>query len=42
MNTLNGKMSGKAIKIDEDGGLIIKNKEKTKKIFAGDIVHLSK
>ena len=40
MNTLNGKISGKAIKIDEDGGLIIKDKDKTNKVFAGDIVHL--
>ena len=40
MNTLNGKISGKAIKIDEDGGLIIKDDEKTNKVFAGDIVHL--
>jgi len=40
MNTLNGKISGKAIKIDEDGGLIIKDKNKTNKVFAGDIVHL--
>ena len=42
MNTLDGKITGKAIKIDEDGGLIIKNKEKTSKVFAGDIIHLSK
>ena len=42
MNTLNGKISGKAIKIDEDGGLIIKDEEKTNKVFAGDIVYLSK
>jgi BirA family biotin operon repressor/biotin-[acetyl-CoA-carboxylase] ligase len=42
MNTLNGKISGKAIKIDEDGGLIIKDDEKTNKVFAGDIVYLSK
>ena len=40
INTLNGKISGKAIKIDEDGGLIIKDKDKTNKVFAGDIVHL--
>jgi BirA family biotin operon repressor/biotin-[acetyl-CoA-carboxylase] ligase len=42
MNTHDGKITGKAIKIDEDGGLIIKNKEKTSKVFAGDIIHLSK
>ena len=42
MNTQDGKITGKAIKIDEDGGLIIKNKEKTSKVFAGDIIHLSK
>ena len=42
MNTLDGKITGKAIKIDEDGGLIIKNKDKTSKVFAGDIIHLSK
>lgn len=42
MHTVNGTISGKAIKIDEDGGLIIKVKEKTNKVFAGDIIHLSK
>ncbi|HJM79981.1 MAG TPA: biotin--[acetyl-CoA-carboxylase] ligase [Nitrosopumilus sp.] len=42
INTDKGKIKGHAIKIDSDGGLIIKNNEKTTKIFAGDIVHLSK
>lgn len=42
INTINGKMKGKAIKIDEDGALIISNKNKTDKVIAGDIIHLSK
>ena len=35
------KIKGRAIKIDEDGALIVSNK-KTTRILAGDIVHLSK
>jgi len=35
------KIKGRAIKIDEDGALVISNK-KTTRILAGDIVHLSK
>jgi len=42
INTHQGKVKGEAIKIDNDGGLIIKNKEKNRKIFAGDITHLTK
>ena len=40
IDTVNGKIKGEAIKIDEYGRLLIKNKEKTSKIIAGDIVHL--
>ena len=39
--TKEGKIKGRAIKIDEDGALIVSNK-KTTRILAGDIVHLSK
>lgn len=35
--TLNGKIAGKAIKLDTDGGLIIMQKTKPIKIMAGDI-----
>jgi len=42
INTVNGKIKGDVIKIDEDGGLLIKNKGKISKVIAGDIVHLSK
>ena len=42
INTVNGKIKGQAVKIDDDGGLLIKNKGKINKIIAGDIIHLSK
>jgi BirA family biotin operon repressor/biotin-[acetyl-CoA-carboxylase] ligase len=42
INTEEGKIKGKATKIDEDGALIISNKNKTEKVIAGDIIHLSK
>ena len=42
INTNEGKIKGEAVKIDNDGGLIIKEKGKIKKVFAGDIIHLSK
>ena len=42
INTNDGKIKGEAIKIDNDGGLIIKSKSKTNKIIAGDIIYLSK
>ena len=42
LDTIDGKIKGKAIKIDEDGTLIISENSKTHKVIAGDIVHLSK
>ena len=42
INTTDGKIKGKATKIDEDGALIISNKSKTHKVIAGDVIHLSK
>ena len=42
LDTIDGKIKGKAIRIDEDGTLIISENSKTHKVIAGDIVHLSK
>ena len=42
LDTIEGKIKGKAIRIDEDGTLIISENSKTHKVIAGDIVHLSK
>jgi BirA family transcriptional regulator, biotin operon repressor / biotin---[acetyl-CoA-carboxylase] ligase len=42
INTNVGKIKGEAIKIDNDGGLMIKEKGKIKKVFAGDVIHLLK
>ena len=42
IDTNDGKIKGEAIKIDYDGGLIIKEKGNTKKVIAGDVIHLSK
>ena len=42
IDTEQGKVKGEAVKIDDDGGLIVKDKDKNRKIFAGDIVHLTK
>ena len=40
IDTINGKIKGEAIKIDYNGALLIRNKDKTDKIITGDIVHL--
>ena len=39
--TKEGKISGKATKIDDDGALIISDK-KNYRVLAGDIIHLPK
>jgi len=41
LDTREGKIKGKAIKIDEDGALVLDN-DKNNRIIAGDIIHLSK
>ncbi|MFQ5782589.1 MAG: biotin--[acetyl-CoA-carboxylase] ligase [Nitrosopumilus sp.] len=41
LNTREGKIKGKAIKIDDDGALVLDN-DKNNKIIAGDITYLSK
>jgi len=42
VETRDGKIKGKAIKIDEDGALIVSDNNKINRIIAGDIIHLSK
>ncbi len=41
LNTKEGKIKGKAVKIDEDGALVLDN-DNNDRVIAGDIVHLSK
>ena len=41
INTREGRIKGKAIKIDEDGALVLDNNKKDR-IIAGDIIHLTK
>ena len=40
MNTENGKITGKAIRIDDDGALVISENGKNLRVLAGDIIHL--
>jgi len=42
LNTENGKIKGKAVKIDEDGALVVSENNKIHRIIAGDIIHLAK
>ena len=42
LDTVNGKIKGNAMRIDEDGALVVSENNKSKRIIAGDIVHLSK
>jgi len=42
LNTVDSKIKGKAIKIDDDGALIVSDKNKNHRVIAGDIIHLSK
>ena len=42
LNTSDAKIKGKAIRIDEDGALVVSENGKSNRIIAGDIIHLSK
>lgn len=42
LSTIDSKIKGKAIEIDNDGALIISENNKNHKVIAGDIIHLSK
>ena len=35
----NDRINAKALKIDDDGGLIIKKGKKIQKLFVGDVIH---
>ena len=42
LNTEDVKIKGRAIRIDEDGALVVLHNDKMHRIIAGDIIHLSK
>lgn len=42
LNTTDTKIKGKAVKIDDDGALIVSDNNKIHRVIAGDIIHLSK
>lgn len=42
LNTDDGKISGRAIRIDDDGALVVSENNKNKRITSGDITYLSK
>jgi BirA family biotin operon repressor/biotin-[acetyl-CoA-carboxylase] ligase len=42
LHTENGKIKGKAIRIDDDGALVISENNKSRRVTSGDITHLSK
>jgi len=39
ISTYGSKINGKAIKLDDDGALVIKNNKNTQRILAGDLIH---
>jgi len=41
VSTGDGKITGKAIKIDDDGALVLKDKTKTHRIIAGDVIYIN-
>ncbi|WP_428327069.1 biotin--[acetyl-CoA-carboxylase] ligase [Nitrosopumilus sp.] len=42
LNTVDGEIKGKALKIDEDGALVVSNNKNTSRVIAGDIIHVAK
>ena len=42
LDTIEGKIKGKAVKIDNDGALIVSHNAKLVRVLAGDVIHLSK
>jgi len=39
ISTYSSKISGKSVKLDDDGALVIKNNKNTQRILAGDLIH---
>ena len=39
LNTIDGEIKGSAIRIDEDGALVVSNGKNTNRVIAGDIIH---
>ena len=39
LSTSDGKIKGKAVKLDSDGALVIYNKKKYQRVLAGDLIH---
>lgn len=42
LDTIDGEIKGKAMRIDEDGALVVSNKNSTNRVVAGDITHVAK
>jgi len=42
LNAAGDKIKGRAVRIDEDGALVVSDNGKTRRIIAGDIIHISK
>ena len=42
LNTVDGEIKGKAIRIDDDGALVVSENKDTNRVIAGDIIHVSK
>ena len=42
LNTVDGEIKGKAIRIDDDGALVVSDNKDTNRVIAGDIIHVSK
>lgn len=40
LNTENGKIKGKATKIEEDGALVVSEDKRIRRVIAGDIIHV--
>ncbi|KFM18886.1 Bifunctional protein BirA [Marine Group I thaumarchaeote SCGC AAA799-P11] len=42
LNTIDGEIKGKALRIDEDGALVVSNNKNSNRVIAGEIIHVTK